>query len=155
MATEYTSPRVRVAACIVRDGSDVLLVQHEKDGRAYWLFPGGGVDAGEHLRDAAVREVQEEVALSVKIGGLLFVAETIAPTGRHVIHVTFLAELLSANDEPATGGDDRVKAASWHAIQELGDLMFLPHVGGVLASGWNGTEFSVPSFIPCHWKELS
>ena len=147
-------PRIRAAACILRKGAEVLLVQHQKDGQEYWLFPGGGVNYGEHLRDAAVREVQEEVGLPVNISSLLFVAETIAPSGRHVIHVTFRAELLS-DEELSVGGDERVTAAAWHPIHALGTMMFLPHVGQVLASGWNGTEFSVPSFIPCHWKELT
>jgi hypothetical protein len=39
--------RIRVAGLIVKDGR-LLLVAHEKNGRRYWLVPGGGVDYGEH-----------------------------------------------------------------------------------------------------------
>jgi ADP-ribose pyrophosphatase YjhB (NUDIX family) len=35
-----SEPRIRVSA-ILRWGGRILLCRHEKDGRAYWLLPGG------------------------------------------------------------------------------------------------------------------
>lgn len=51
--------------CIVRrpDGA-VLLVRHAY-GKGAWTLPGGGIGAGEPARDAARREVREEVGLDV------------------------------------------------------------------------------------------
>src|SRR5258708_5802138 len=40
--------RIRVAVCLV-EGERILLVQHVKNGRRYWLLPRGGVQGGEAL----------------------------------------------------------------------------------------------------------
>ena len=56
-------PRIRVSAILRREGR-VLLRRHEKDGRQYWLLPGGGVNAGESLVDALRRELAEECGIA-------------------------------------------------------------------------------------------
>ncbi|HWC32752.1 MAG TPA: NUDIX domain-containing protein, partial [Actinomycetota bacterium] len=55
-------PRIRVAAMLRREGR-ILLCRQEKNGREYWLLPGGGVNAGETLVDAVQRELGEECAI--------------------------------------------------------------------------------------------
>jgi len=58
--------RIRVGVLIWRDG-EVLLVRREKGGRSYWLVPGGGVDPGETMVEAAPRELLEETGYSVEV----------------------------------------------------------------------------------------
>jgi len=60
-------PSVTVA---VRDDQGRLLLIHKID-NDYWALPGGAMDLGESVADAAVREVAEETGMTVEITGLV------------------------------------------------------------------------------------
>lgn len=55
------------AAVVVIEGETVALIERIRDGRRYYLFPGGGVEPGETPENAATREAQEELGLDVEI----------------------------------------------------------------------------------------
>ena len=67
----YLNPKL-VAATIPEDGEGrILLTRRSIDpGRGLWTFPGGFVDFGETVTDAAVRETFEETGLTVDLTGL-------------------------------------------------------------------------------------
>lgn len=50
-----------------RSGRILLIHERLEDGSTHWLTPGGGVEAGEHPRDAARREAQEETGINIRI----------------------------------------------------------------------------------------
>ncbi|MET9657796.1 NUDIX domain-containing protein [Streptomyces sp. NPDC006510] len=54
--------RVRAGAVVIRD-ERMLLIGFEEDGEPYYEIPGGGVEAGEILHAAVVRELREESGL--------------------------------------------------------------------------------------------
>ena len=58
--TEKTRPRVRVAGILIEDDK-ILLIEHTKNDKKYWLVPGGGVDWGESAAEALTREFKEHV----------------------------------------------------------------------------------------------
>lgn len=141
MAAPVASPRLRVAALILTGGG-VLTVRHAKDGRTYHLLPGGGVEAGETVGEALVREVCEETGVECAIGAPLFITDSIAPDlSRHVVQITFLAHASGGciTDRPQ---DPRVAGVDVVPLAHLRDLDFRPAIAAEIeaasASGFAG-----------------
>lgn len=60
------------AACVIlRDDRERVLLVRENYGERRWGFPGGRVDEGESVADAAVREALEEAGVTVALRRLL------------------------------------------------------------------------------------
>ena len=57
--------RQRACGIVLKDGY-LLMVRHVHDNRDYWTFPGGGIEAGESILEAARREVLEETGILVE-----------------------------------------------------------------------------------------
>lgn len=60
-AVNFPDPHL-VSYVLLTDGERILLADHRKSG--LWLPTGGHVDVGEHPRDAALREAQEELGIA-------------------------------------------------------------------------------------------
>lgn len=137
-------PRVRVGAVILRD-RQVLMAEHEKDNKRYWLLPGGGMQHGETLEDTVRRELWEEAWLRVKPGRVLFVNDTITPDGsRHILHITVEASIVSG--EPKLGIDHRVRQIAWLTVEQLQGITVYPNLREPLIDGirngfHNGAEY--------------
>jgi ADP-ribose pyrophosphatase YjhB (NUDIX family) len=67
----YLNPKVVAAAVPRQDDRIWLLRRGIEPGIGRWTFPGGYVDLGERVPDAAVRETLEETCLEVRLDGLL------------------------------------------------------------------------------------
>lgn len=56
-----------IAAAVITERGRVLMIRRRvAEGRLLWAFPSGGVEAGETVEDAAVRETVEETGLVVE-----------------------------------------------------------------------------------------
>ena len=95
-----------VAAALV-DGEGRILLQRRAPGRAMaglWEFPGGKVEAGERPEHALVRELEEELGISVEIGSLTPAAFASADspegTGRHMLLLLYLCHQWRGEPRP-------------------------------------------------------
>lgn len=106
-------------------GDDVLLIQRGTPPRiGEWSLPGGRIEAGEPVREAALRELREETSVEAEIIGLVDVVDAIFEnrTGdlitRHYLLVDYVAQWISG--EPVAG-DDAAQARFFHQ-SELSSL---------------------------------
>lgn len=67
----YQDPKVVAGTVFTLDGGIVLLKRGVEPALGKWVFPGGYVDRGESVQEAAIRETKEESQLDVKLDTLL------------------------------------------------------------------------------------
>lgn len=80
--------KVRAAGLVVRNNK-ILLLNHRKNGKSYWVLPGGGVEFNERARSGLEREFREELGIRINAGDLAFTDEVVLPEGRHNIDLYF------------------------------------------------------------------
>jgi len=68
----YLDPKVAVGTIIRAGAGQIVLVRRAiEPGYGLWVFPGGYVDRGEEVTQAATREAREESGLEIRIDSLL------------------------------------------------------------------------------------
>ena len=134
----------------VTDGDSILLVEHEKAGRRYWLVPGGGVEIGETLHESAAREMLEETGFSVDVGPLQIVCEAIDPGGRHIVNLVYAAELTGGT--LAVGDDGALRDVVWQPRSELSRLRMYPPIAGALLARWDDGFAGPPLELGNVWQ---
>ncbi len=67
----YYDPKLAAACVVERDGKTLMVRRAVQTGYGLWSMPGGYVDRGEIVEDAAAREVWEETGLLVEVGQLI------------------------------------------------------------------------------------
>jgi ADP-ribose pyrophosphatase YjhB (NUDIX family) len=121
-------PLVGAAAAVFDKAGRVLLVQRGRPPRVgQWGLPGGMLELGERLADAAVREVREECGIEIAIGGVAGVFEPIThdEQGRieyHYVVIDFWARHVSGEPHP---GDDAAGVA-WATMEEVDGYQLMP-----------------------------
>jgi ADP-ribose pyrophosphatase YjhB (NUDIX family) len=107
----YLNPKVVAGTIPEQDGRLLLTRRSINPGRGLWTFPGGFVDFGESVTDAAVRETLEETGLVVDLTGL---HNVYSYPGSPVI-VVYRARVMSGTLTPCAENDQ----LEWLAPAEI------------------------------------
>ncbi len=129
--------RVRVGGLLFDDAeapSAVVLVEHEGiwSNDPFWTPPGGGVEYGESLPEALVREVKEETGLAVEVGPLRYTLDFVRPP-LHAVSFYFecrvpggLPDAFTAGADPEHGDAPLIRGVRLVPFEELAGLAVYP-----------------------------
>jgi ADP-ribose pyrophosphatase YjhB (NUDIX family) len=126
-----TVPAVSVA--LVRRDRVLLVRRRFAPARGLYAFPGGRVEAGETLEQAARRELFEETGLQA--GPLAPVEQILIDSEKGGVAVRFLLQVFSAphvGGEPVSGDD--AEDARFLTLAELNQLPLSGSVGEIAAA---------------------
>ena len=132
-------PFVAVGTIVVRDGCVLLARRGKEPSYGLWSLPGGAVDLGEGLKDAAARETREECGIEIELTDVLEVVERMVrdPDGRvqfHYVIVDYLARWTSGE----LAASPEVLEARWVSPERLPTVRDDPrHRGGGPADARN------------------
>lgn len=116
----FKNPTPTVDCIVELPGDRIVLVRRAKPPLG-WALPGGFVDEGEALHDAAVREVREETGLSVDLSEQFFTySDPKRDPRKHTVSTVFIGW---AEGEPK-GGDDAADARAFRLDELPKELAF-------------------------------
>ena len=102
----YDNPKTAVAVIPVLQGKVALVRRAIRPRKGTWVFPGGYVDAGESVEDAARREVWEETGLTVRLERLVGVYSR---AGEDNVLIVFAGSVVGG----ALAAGDEESEAAW------------------------------------------
>ena len=120
---EYPSaPIVAVGAVVVHQGRALLVRRGRSPAKGAWVIPGGGVELGERVEDAVLREIQEECGIVIALGPLAAVVNRIDrdENGRVRFHYVIIDYFARYQSGELRAGSDAVDAR-WAPLGELPD----------------------------------
>lgn len=141
MKREYPeSPIVAVGVIIRRDHQILLVRRGQPPSLGYWTFPGGAVELGEPIQEAARREALEETGLEVEVGDVATVIDHVVrdEAGRvryHYVIVDYLATPVSGKLQPGSDVSD----ARWVGLADLENLEITEKAGQLVRQLLAGT----------------
>jgi ADP-ribose pyrophosphatase len=114
------APQVAAAAVVIKDSKVLLVKRASAPNKGLWAIPGGSVELGETLQQAAEREIREETGLTVKAGEPMNVFDFIerdeaCAVRFHYVIVDVAAVYISGEITPADDAAD----AGWFGVEEL------------------------------------
>lgn len=121
--------RIRVGIIITKEDKILLVKMHRENSKDIYVLPGGGVDKGEDIFDAAVREVKEETNLNVNIKKILYLKDlyTDKETSIEIILLgEIIGGLLKKGFDPEEKGKNILKEVKYVPISEFKNLNFHP-----------------------------
>jgi len=126
-------PGAGVGVMVLKDNKVLLGKRHvepekadsELQGAGTWTMPGGKLDFGEDVKEAAKRETFEETSLKLNTLKVISVTNDIKGT-KHFVTIGFLCEDFEGS--PKVMEPDEITEWRWFDVNNLPEPMFFPCV---------------------------
>ncbi|MGE5425997.1 MAG: nucleotide triphosphate diphosphatase NUDT15 [Bacillota bacterium] len=118
-------PKIGVGVMIRNEQGKALFgLRLSKHGYGTWSFPGGHLEFGENMIQAAIREAHEETGLIVSDLELVSLADELGALeqGKHYVNVGFVAHTYSG--KPAITEPEKWERWEWFSLNELPSPLF-------------------------------
>ncbi len=127
-------PILAASVAVFRDGKVLLGARANPPAAHVFSLPGGVVEIGEPLEDAALRELLEETGVQARIIGFAGHTQVIekdeqGKVRRHFVVASFAAHWISGEGTPSAEAPELL----WVDPQHLGDLPVTPNLPNILA----------------------
>jgi 8-oxo-dGTP diphosphatase len=157
MKREYPEAPIAGVGVVILKGDEVLLVRRGKEpGLGCWGLPGGAVELGETVAQAAEREVDEECGIEIEIRDVIEVIDRIIPDDDgqiryHYILIDLLAE--HRRGDPTASSD--AAEVRWVLETELDQLELSQATHRVIRRGLRmaaaGPQRQPPIYLQQTW----
>jgi 8-oxo-dGTP diphosphatase len=132
--TYPTRPYLAVSAAIFRDGRVLIVRRARAPAKSIYTLPGGGVELGETLEQAVIREIREETALDIEPVELVGFRQAIARDAggrveRHFVILPFAARYVAGE----VSLNEELSEAHWLDPAALGELKTTEGLAEVVA----------------------
>ena len=122
---EITSKRQRVAVIIIHS-QKILLLYRYKNGRTYYVIPGGGIEPGELIEQTAIREVKEETNLDISLDRKLWEYNNEGHLEHYFLAAEFGGTLRLGGPELNEQSPRNVYRLDWIPLSKLNNVPLLP-----------------------------
>ena len=120
---------MRATAVIVKNDS-ILLIHRFMNGTEFFVLPGGGVEEGEGIKQATIREIKEETSLDAKVDKKLFEFYNQYDHRMHyfLLVTDFSGNLQLGGEEAQINSEKNKFILEWHKINEALTLPVKPEI---------------------------
>ena len=117
---------IELAGNLIVEDEKILLLYREDE--SHWEVPGGKVEDGESATEAAVREAEEEIGVSVELRKPFYSGEFQHDDDMFLWH-GYVAEIVEGRPEVQ---ESRFEKLEWFDPRELDDIALAPNIEMVL-----------------------